>query len=127
VREDLGVRAFDVFCPAGFATTLPWIASLELFLASGIEAIADFDQHLVDRLVRGLNPERYQLISPASGPTRSTLVVVSSRDGTTGQRHQQLINAGIDTAYREGNLRFSVHLFNTVGQIDHLLDVLDRA
>ena len=124
MRDDLGVRAFDVFCPAAFATTLPWIASLELFLANGIDAIADFDQQLVDRLVRGLNPEQYQLISPGSGPTRSTLVVVSSRDGNAEKRHQQLTDAGIDTAYREGNLRFSVHLFNTVAQVDQLLDAL---
>lgn len=126
LRDDLGVRAFDVFCPAGFATTLPWIASLELFLAAGIDAIADFDQQLVDRLVCGLNPEQYQLISPASGPTRSTLVVVSSRDRNAQQRHQQLTDAGIDTAYREGNLRFSVHLFNTIGQVNQLLDMLNQ-
>ncbi len=126
LRDDLGVRAFDVFCPAGFATSLPWIASLELFLAAGIDAIADFDQQLVDRLVCGLNPEQYQLISPASGPTRSTLVVASSRDGNAQQRHQQLTDAGIDTAYREGNLRFSVHLFNTIGQVNQLLDMLNQ-
>ena len=126
VRDDLGVRAFDVFCPAGFATNLPWIASLELLLASGIDAIADFDQQLVDRLVDGLNPKQYELISPASGPTRSTLVVAASRDGNAEQRHQQLTDAGIDTAYREGNLRFSVHLFNTVEQVDRALEALHR-
>ena len=32
VREDLGARALDVFCPASFGTTLPWIASLLLLL-----------------------------------------------------------------------------------------------
>ena len=38
----LGVEAFDVFCPASFATTLPWIASLELLLNLGIETIANW-------------------------------------------------------------------------------------
>jgi cysteine desulfurase / selenocysteine lyase len=126
VRDDLGVRAFDVFCPAAFATTLPWIASLELFMATGIDAIAEFDQHLVDRLVAGLEPEQYELISPPSGPTRSTLVVMSCRNGEAGLRHQQLAEAGIDTAYREGNLRVSLHLFNTNTQVDDALDALDR-
>ena len=44
VRDDLGVRAFDVFCPASFATTLPWIASLELLLEAGIGTVAGWDQ-----------------------------------------------------------------------------------
>lgn len=51
VREDLGARAFDVFCPASFATTMPWIASLQLLLGTGIGTIAAWDQRLVDRLL----------------------------------------------------------------------------
>jgi cysteine desulfurase/selenocysteine lyase len=124
VRDDLGVRAFDVFCPASFATTLPWIASLELFLDTGVETIASWDQHLVDRLLAGLDHDQYDLISPRSGSTRSTLVVLSRRDGGSQQRHRQLAEAGIDAAYREGNLRLSVHLFNTSAQIDGALHAL---
>ena len=55
---------------------------------------------------------------------RSTLVVLSRADGTTAQRHRQLTEAGVDTAYREGNLRLSVHLFNTPAHIDWALDSL---
>jgi selenocysteine lyase/cysteine desulfurase len=124
VRDDLGVRAFDVFCPAGFATTLPWIASLELLLGTGIGAVADWDQRLVDRLVAGIDPERYRLISPASGPARSTLVVLSSVDGGSEKRQRRLAEAGIDIAYREGNLRVSVHLFNGPAEIDRTLAAL---
>jgi selenocysteine lyase/cysteine desulfurase len=40
------------------------------------------------------------------------------------QRHQQLTAAGLDTAFREGNLRLSLHLFNTVEQVDRALDIL---
>ena len=50
--------------------------------------------------------------------------VLARRDGTAAQRHQQLTGAGIDTAYREGNLRVSVHLFNTPDNIDQLLGAL---
>ena len=124
VRDDLGVRAFDVFCPASFATTLPWIASLELLLDTGIEQIAAWDQHLADRLLRGIDASQYQVISPASGPARSTLVVLSRTDGTAAQRHRQLAEAGVDTAFREGNLRLSVHLFNTPADIDRALAAL---
>jgi selenocysteine lyase/cysteine desulfurase len=124
VRDDIGVRAFDVFCPANFATTLPWIASLELLLEVGIDRIAAWDQKLVDRLVDAIDPAQYQLLSPSCGPTRSTLVVLSRKDGTTEQRYRQLADSGIDAAYREGNLRLSVHLFNTMKQVDQVVDAL---
>jgi selenocysteine lyase/cysteine desulfurase len=124
VRDDIGVHAFDVFCPANFATTLPWIASLELFLGAGIGTIADWDQQLVDRILAGIDPERYRLISPVSGPARSTLVVLSPLAGDSEQRHRRLAGAGIDIAYREGNLRLSAHLFNQPAEIDRALAVL---
>jgi selenocysteine lyase/cysteine desulfurase len=124
VRDDLGVRAFDVFCPAAFASTLPWVAALQLFLDAGVPAIADHDQHLVDRLLGGLDTGQYDLISPRAGPARSTLVVLARRDGSTGARHRRLTDAGVDAAHREGNLRLSVHLFNTPAEIDRALDLL---
>jgi selenocysteine lyase/cysteine desulfurase len=124
VRDDLGVRAFDVFCPAAFASTLPWIAALQVFINAGVPAIAEHDQHLVDRLLAGLDPGQYDLISPRTGPARSTLVVLARRDGTAAARHRQLTEAGVDTAYREGNLRLSIHLFNTAAEIDRALSLL---
>jgi len=124
IRHDLGVEAFDVFCPAGFATTLPWIASLELLLDLGTDAVADWDQELVSRFLAGLDSDQYQLVSPPSGPARSTLVVVRRTDGSSHHRHKQLAGAGIDVAYREGNLRLSPHLFNTPADIDRALDGL---
>lgn len=125
IRDDIGVHAFDVFCPAAFATTLPWIASLELLQHAGIDAVATFDQQLVDRLVAGLDPQRHELVSPAAGPARSTLVVLARRDGSTARLHERLTRSGVDTAFREGNVRASLHLFNTAEQVDKALDVMD--
>ena len=45
-------------------------------------------------------------------------------DGSTEDRHRQLAEAGVDAAYREGNLRLSVHLFNTPAEVDRALDLL---
>ena len=124
LRDDVGVRGFDVFCPASFATTLPWIASLELLQDTGIDAIATWAQQLADHLIGQLDPDRYQLISPRGGTARSSLIVLSRSDGSSGERHRQLTASGIDSAYREGNLRLSLHLFNTPGQVDQALEVL---
>ena len=126
LRDDLGVRAYDVFCPANFLTVLPWIESLRLIVDVGVEMIASWDQGLVDLLIGGLDPDRYRLVSPADGQSRSTLVVLENTDGSTKQRHQQLASGGVDGAYREGNLRLSPHLFNTVEQINMTLDALNE-
>jgi selenocysteine lyase/cysteine desulfurase len=124
LRGDLGVRAFDVFCPASFLNVLPWTASLEVIADTGVEAIAEWNQRLVGRLVAGLDPARYRLISPAEGPGRSTLVVIEDITGSGRRQHERLYRLGIDAAYREGNLRLSPHLFNTPEQVDHTLAAL---
>ena len=53
LRDDLGVRAFDVFCPANFLDVLPWTASLQVIADAGVDAIAGWNQQLVDRLIAG--------------------------------------------------------------------------
>jgi selenocysteine lyase/cysteine desulfurase len=100
------------------------MASLELFLAAGVDAIERHDQRLVDRLVDGLRRDQYELVSPADGPSRSTLVVLARRDGSSQDRYRRLAAAGIDAAYRERNIRLSVHLFNDDDQITRALETL---
>jgi cysteine desulfurase/selenocysteine lyase len=124
LRDDLGVRGFDVFCPASFLNVLPWTTALELILEAGVEAIAQHDQRLVQQLITGVDTDRYRLVSPAAGPTRSTLVVLDRIDGTAAHRHDRLTAAGIDIAYREGNLRICPHLFNTADDISRALEAL---
>lgn len=126
LRDDLGVRALDTFCPANFLDVLPWTASVEMFLETGIDEIARWDQQLIGHLVRDLDHNRYHLVSPADGWARSTLVVLTDTISSSEDRYRELAKAGVDAAYREGNLRLSVHLFNTTEQIDRILDVLHR-
>ena len=124
LRDDLGVRAFDMFCPANFLDVLPWTAAVKLILHTGVDAIAAHDQRLVDQLLSGLDPAQYRLISPAAGASRSTLVVLDRIDGTARERHAQLAAAGVDIAFREGNLRLSPHLFHTADDITRALNAL---
>lgn len=128
LRHDLGVRAFDRFCPADFGDSLPMIAALDVILGAGVDAIAAHNQGLIDRLLTSLDPERYELISPAEAQGRSTLVVLRSRTEDTQRLRQRLTVAGVDTAYREASLRISLHLFNTEEQVDYVLELLgDRS
>jgi cysteine desulfurase / selenocysteine lyase len=125
LRDDLGAAAYDVFGTANFLVFRPWTASVEYLLELGLDRVAAWDQALVERFLAGLDPDRYRLVSPRAGPGRSTLVVLGHRqpDRTPGLC-QRLAAAGIDVAFRRGQLRVSPHLYNTEADIDRALEVL---
>ncbi|HEV3462505.1 MAG TPA: aminotransferase class V-fold PLP-dependent enzyme [Actinomycetota bacterium] len=128
LRGDLGAAGYDVPGTANFLTFRPWTASVEYLLGKGIDRVADWDQALVERFLQGLDPDRYRLVSPRRGPARSALVVFGHhRPDRTPELHRRLTEAGVDVAFRRGNLRISPHLYNTPADIDRALEVLDTA
>jgi selenocysteine lyase/cysteine desulfurase len=123
--RDLGVRGFDVFCPATLQNDA-WAAAVELLTGIGIGAIAAHDQRLVQQLLDGVDRDRYDVVSPADGPARSTLVVLHPRAETATDVVARLAARGIDVAAREGNIRLTPHLFNTPAQIAAACAALDQ-
>ena len=123
--RNLGARAWDVFCTANFLNFRPWTAAVEYIVEAHPERVACYDQQLIDRLIRELDRSRYALLSPESGPLRSTLVVIQPLTGIdSSQLLSRFTHASIDIALREGNLRISPHLHNTLADVDRVLDVL---
>jgi cysteine desulfurase / selenocysteine lyase len=128
LRAEVGTAGWDVFGTANFLTFQPWTASVEYLLGLGIDRIAAWDQHLVERFVGGLDPDRYGLVSPRRGPARSALVVFGDhRPGRNPPLHRALTAAGVDVAFRRGRLRVSPHLYNTEADIDRTLEILAGA
>jgi cysteine desulfurase / selenocysteine lyase len=126
LRSDLGARRYDVFGTANFFNFKPWTASIEYLLSQGLENIEEYDQRLVTRLVEGLDPDRYDLHSPRSGPSRSTLVFIShKRPERNNAIYEELRARKIFIAHRAGKLRLSPHLYNTRQEIDEALSVLN--
>lgn len=116
---------FDLFGTANFFNFHPWAAAIEVLLGHGIERIAAHDQALVERLLAGLDPEIYEVLSPREGPRRSTLVFVSHRDRERNPEiHAALGHAGIDVALRRGALRIAPHVYNAEDDIDRALAAL---
>jgi cysteine desulfurase / selenocysteine lyase len=121
-------RTYDVFGTANFFNFTAWTASVEYMLAKGPERIAHHDEALVERLVSGLDPSRYTLLSPREGPSRSILVFVSHRDpARNAEIHRRLKEQGVEVAHRLGKLRISPHLHNTAADVDRVLEVLHEA
>jgi selenocysteine lyase/cysteine desulfurase len=126
--DDLGARKYDIFGTANFLNFHPWTEAVELLLGIGIDQIQEHDQALVTQLLGGLDRSCYQLLSPARGPGRSTLVFVSHRDPARNQAiYRTLLEAGVDIALRRGHLRLSPHLYNPADDIDRALSALQRA
>ena len=125
-RIDLKARAYDVFGTANFFNFKTWAASIEYLLSKGIDQMAAYDNSLVSRFIDGIDLDRYELISPQDGPSRSTLIFISHRSPDFNQKiYQDLRQAKVDVAYRKGNLRLSPHLYNTTDDIDLVLSLLN--
>jgi cysteine desulfurase / selenocysteine lyase len=123
--EDVGARAYDVFCTANFLTFRPWTASIELLLEWGVERVAAIDQRLVGRLLAGLEGSPLTVLSPREEPDRSTLVFVSHERESENERLQaRLQKAGVDVALRSGALRLSPHFYNDERDVDRALEAL---
>jgi selenocysteine lyase/cysteine desulfurase len=128
VAEGIGARAFDVFGTANFFNFMPWATAIEHLLSIGIEAIADHDQSLVDRLCGGIEASGYELVNPAAPGRRSSIVALSRGDpGANGRIVADLTERGIDVALRGGRIRVSPHLYNSLAEIDALVAGLHQA
>lgn len=121
----LGASRYDVFATANFFNFRAWTAALQYLIECDPVKIAEYDAALVTRLIAGIDPARYRLLSPSDGDARSTLVLLTHVDRDRNSAvYDALRRAGVDIALRAGNLRISPHLHNTVSDIDRVLDVL---
>jgi selenocysteine lyase/cysteine desulfurase len=127
LRAVRDAASYDVFGTANFFNFMPLAASIETLLRVGIDEIARYNDALVERLVSGIDGERFELVSPASGTQRSTLVLIRPRDRSKSRAvHETLAANGVDAALRGDKIRFSPHLYNTEDDIDGALAVLDE-
>lgn len=90
--------------------------SLALVEEVGAEAIGAYDVALADRFRAGVRSLGYEPV-PAAG---SAIVAVPGLGGMA----EELATAGIQAAARAGNLRLSFHGYNSVADVDHVLNVL---
>lgn len=125
LAEDVGGRRYDVFATANFFNFTALAAAVEYLLEIGIEAVEAHDQALVERFLAGLPPGGFDVLSPETGPERSTLVLISAKEKARNRAiYNALAAAGIHVAFRAGSLRLSPHVYNTPDDIDRALAAL---
>ncbi len=100
-------------------------ASIEWLLGVGVEKIWDRVRLLTDRLVQGVRAKGYRLVSSREPEEASGIVafVSDTHDHTRIVNHLRQEYRTVISA-REGRLRVSPHFYNTVEEIDQLVEHL---
>lgn len=107
-------------CAIGLATAIDYL------LGVGVETIFEWNTSLADLLIDGLDQLGADVISPRSGPERTSIVAARFIGTDVDGLVHALDEAGVVASARIGALRFSPHLYNTTDDIDRALEVLRR-
>jgi selenocysteine lyase/cysteine desulfurase len=110
--------------------TLPtiagWAAALEMLLTVGVDAIAQRIKMLTDRLIDGLRRKDFQIASPRGANEWSGIVSFTPAGDVNLAAIAKRLRSEhrIEILVRENRLRASPHFYNTVEQMDELVDAL---
>ena len=126
--QQTGAKKYDVFGTANFFNFRPLTASIEYLLDIGIDTVYRHNNDLAGKIVSGLDPQKYTLISPKEADARSMLVVFSHKQRERNPEiFQALLGKGIYLALWKGNLRASAHIYNTAEEVDQFLRTVNSA
>ena len=102
-------------------------ASLRLLTETGIERIAAYLEELTDYLCEKLDRDKYQIVSSRLTGEKSQIVCIRHKGGLSPMAlYGHLRQREIVTAPRGGRLRIAPHFYNTLAEIDELLNNLPR-
>ncbi len=101
-------------------------AAVELLLEVGIENISRKILETTAHLCRGLEAKGYNILSSRQEEEASGIVSFSANDRGLNVHdiHRRLEEARVSTAVRKGYVRVSPHFYNSISEMDQLLDLL---
>ncbi|MGB8656309.1 MAG: aminotransferase class V-fold PLP-dependent enzyme [Candidatus Zixiibacteriota bacterium] len=116
------VRKFEM---GTYPYSLIWTmhSSMELFSELGVKNIERHNLKLLDLLVERLRERGYCIQSSLESKHRSCILSFSGKH--TRSLYQKLLKNKIMVSYREGSIRVSPHFYNTAGEIEKLIELLD--
>jgi cysteine desulfurase / selenocysteine lyase len=99
-------------------------ASLQLLERVGTRAIESYLETLTDHLCDRLARTRYEVVSSRLPGEKSQIVCIQHRDYDAMQLYSQLKQKNIITAPRSDRLRIAPHLYNSIDDMDQLVESL---
>jgi selenocysteine lyase/cysteine desulfurase len=110
-----------------YGCALGLAAAIEYLLEIGVDRIFEWNRDLADLLIVGLDALGAEVVSPRSGPDRTSIVAARFSGTDVDQLAVALDDAGVIASARMGVLRFSPHLYNERDDVARALDTLQRA
>jgi selenocysteine lyase/cysteine desulfurase len=116
-------RRFEV---ASLATQdhLGLATSIGLLLELGVEVIAAYLRSLGEPVLAWARQRGVPIVSPTDDLHRSQIVCVAPPDAK--EAHRRLRQAGVVCAFREGAIRLAPHCYNTMEEMEKVVEVLDQ-
>jgi cysteine desulfurase / selenocysteine lyase len=107
-------------------------AGIDLLLGIGIPRVADRIRTISSHLAEGLQRLGFSVLGPATGPNASGIVTVwnSTRDMQAlfeWLTTEQVICSPRQDRHGRQYIRFSPHFYNTLDEVDHVLDLISHA
>jgi selenocysteine lyase/cysteine desulfurase len=100
------------------------LAGLQLVLEAGTDTIESHVQNLIDRFRSGLDELGATIVTPADRSQRGAMLAVASTDENALVAALDEMNIGVSC--RDGNLRVSLHLYNSDEDVDTCLAALSK-
>jgi cysteine desulfurase / selenocysteine lyase len=120
-----GARRWDMPETSNYFNFAAWDASLQFVLQFGPETVEAHNRKLIDFLFERLPKDRCVPASPLDSARRGPFGCFTARSREkTSELYQKLVKEKIITAFREGNIRVSPHLYNTERDIDRLITAI---
>ena len=117
---------YDIFGTANFFNFMPWKAAVEYLLQIGIENIEVYNKKSVKFLIEGIDRDKYDIVSPIEEDCRSTLVFFSHKNPNNNKDIYHILKSKkTHIACRNGKLRLSPHIYNTVQDLEKALKILN--
>jgi len=113
-RFEMGLATQDQL---GLAT------SIGLLMELGVEAIAGYLRALAEPVLAWAGRRGVPVVSPTDETHRSQIVCIAPPDAK--EAHRRLKQAGIVCAMREGAIRLAPHCYNTIEEMEKVVDVLE--
>ena len=97
--------------------------SVELLLEIGIPEIAEVTRSLHDPILTWADARGMRVVSPRDERHRSAILCIAPEEPV--EAYHAIKRARIVCSLREGAIRLSPHCYNTVGEMEKVLDVLE--
>ena len=118
-----GARRFETGSPP-IPAIYAALAALRLIESVGLDVIQAHVEALAGRLIAGVRQRGLDLLTPVQPAERGPLVMVGATDAP--RLVEALAREGILCSTRDGALRVSLHYYNTVSDVDAVLEAFDR-